>query len=195
MPSPVATYMTAKTTRSLQPSSWAHTCQATTPSARNGTIVTVPVRSRSSVSFAHGSTSSRPGRPARSLTSPCWCVTAKPALRSFDERSAGGVVGPPEPTVLRDADRAKGRAGRDGSEPGAAAAEPAAARAVLSRAPDRAPAPRERRDPHREAALGQPAQVDDRPPRPAAENTRHAAQPHRDGHDRRLEAPAQPDVE
>src|SRR3954451_22807964 len=58
-PSPVSTYMIAKTIRSLQPSREDHTCQATTPSARIGRTVTVPVRKRSRFSLATGCTSSR----------------------------------------------------------------------------------------------------------------------------------------
>ena len=52
-------YMIANTIRSLQPSSADHTCQATTPRARIGRTVTVPVRKRSRFSLATGWTSSR----------------------------------------------------------------------------------------------------------------------------------------
>jgi hypothetical protein len=62
MPIPVSTYMIAKTATSLQCSSEFQVCQATTPSAMNGTTVIVPVRKRSRRSFSHGSMSRGVGR-------------------------------------------------------------------------------------------------------------------------------------
>src|SRR5512133_565689 len=56
-----------KTAMSLQCRYWFHTCQHTTPSARKGTMLTVPVAMRSSVSCSTGWMSSGPGSDMRGL--------------------------------------------------------------------------------------------------------------------------------
>ena len=64
-PSPVATYMIAKTIRSLHRRKSPQTCHTTNPRASTGTAVTIPVAILSAVSFRTGSTSSR--APATSV--------------------------------------------------------------------------------------------------------------------------------
>ena len=87
IPRPVATYMIANTIRSLQPSSSDHTCQATRPSARIGSTVTVPVRNRSRFSFATGWTSSR---CSVSLTVAAICGASLACRRAFAPQMRSG---------------------------------------------------------------------------------------------------------